>query len=302
MLGRLKYLAVDPPPLLVFEISEEAVVGVRRHPKTFEVEAGGVRDLAPGVLQAGAGKQNIQQPAEFEAAVQSLLNEIGAPRRPDAALILPDASSRLTVLDFDDLPSDAKERQKLIRWRLKKTVPFDIEAAHLSYQVAPAPGRPSVVVAVTPAEVIRQYETPFENAGLWPGFVSLSTASALNLVPAGDMTLFAKLAGRTLTMSAVANDAVRMVRCVDLPAGVALTDPKALDEILGDLYPTVVFVNDQFGTPVSQLVLCGFGEAVGAASVRLAKEIGCAVEPLRGPGDVVVEAWDAGIWGFLSVN
>jgi type IV pilus assembly protein PilM len=301
MLGRLKYLAVDPPPLLVFEISEQAIAGVRRNPKTFDVEAASVRDLAPGVIEPAAGKPNVLRPEEFEAAVQDVLGAIRLPRRPDAALILPDASSRLTVLDFDELPGDATERLRLIRWRLKKTVPFDIETARISYQVSPSLKGVSAMVAVTPADVVRQYEMPFERAGLWPGFVSLSTAASLNLLPAGEMTLFAKLAGRALTMTAVSNDAVRMVRCVDLPPGTDITIAKALDDILGDLYPTVVFVNDEFGTPVSKLVLCGFEEALAAASFRFPKELGCEVEFLRGPKGVV-GSLEAGIWGYLSMN
>jgi type IV pilus assembly protein PilM len=301
MLGSLKYLAVDPPPLLVFEISEQAVAGVRRNARTFEVEAASVRDLAPGVIEAASGKSNILRPDEFGAAVRSVLEAIRLPRRPDTALILPDASSRLTVLDFDELPGDAKERLRLIRFRLKKAVPFDVETAKIAYQTAPTANGVSVLVAVTPAEIVRQYETPFTEAGLWPGFVSLSTAASLNLVPTGEMTLFAKLAGHSLTMAAVANDVVRMVRCVDLPAGTDLGGRKALDEILRDLYPTFVFVNDNFGTPVSQLVLCGFEEVVSDAAARLPAELGCKVEALRGPQGAV-GGLEAGIWGYLSMN
>ena len=301
MLGRLKYLAVDPPPLLVFEISEQAIAGVRRNPKTFDVEAASVRDLAPGVLEPAAGKPNVLRPEDFEAAVQDVLSAIRLPRRPDTALILPDASSRLTVLDFDELPGDATERLRLIRWRLKKTVPFDIETAKISYQTSPSPKGISAMVAATPVDVIRQYEAPFERAGLWPGFVSLSTAASLNLLPAGGMTLFAKLAGRALTMTAVSDDAVRMVRCVDLPPGTDITNAKALDDVLGDLYPTVVFVNDEFGTPVSKLILCGFEEALATATFRFPKELGCEVEFLHGPKGVV-GSLEAGIWGYLSLN
>jgi hypothetical protein len=157
------------------------------------------------------------------------------------------------------------------------------------------------MVAATPVDVIRQYEAPFERAGLWPGFVSLSTAASLNLLPAGGMTLFAKLAGRALTMTAVSDDAVRMVRCVDLPPGTDITNAKALDDVLGDLYPTVVFVNDEFGTPVSKLILCGFEEALATATFRFPKELGCEVEFLHGPKGVV-GSLEAGIWGYLSMN
>ncbi|MEZ5366529.1 MAG: hypothetical protein R2748_30370 [Bryobacterales bacterium] len=41
---------------------------------------------------------------------------------------------------------------------------------------------------------------------MWPGYVSVSAASALNLAPEGGMTLFAKLSSRMLTLSVVDAD------------------------------------------------------------------------------------------------
>ena len=42
------------------------------------------------------------------------LDQLGPIRRPEAALILPDACSRLTVLEFDNLPPKTDERESLI--------------------------------------------------------------------------------------------------------------------------------------------------------------------------------------------
>src|SRR5690606_26442469 len=132
--------------------------------------------------------------------------------RPEAGLILPDGSSRLTVLELDDMPAKAEEREKLIRFRLAKSVPFDIETARLAYQLENRGDRKAAVVAVTADEVVRQYERALEELDLWPGFVSLSVASALNLAPHEGMALFAKRSGRSMTLAAVENGHVRMVR------------------------------------------------------------------------------------------
>ncbi len=48
-------------------------------------------------------------------------------------MILPDFCTRIAVLDFDGFPADAKEQDALIRFRLKRAVPFDVESAALSY-------------------------------------------------------------------------------------------------------------------------------------------------------------------------
>ena len=299
LLKRLKYVVQDPPPLLVFEVSEQSVSAIRRNPKTYEVDARVRRDLPPGVVDAAPGRPNVHQPQTLEETVRETLEALGPTRRSDVVLILPDACSRLTVLDFDQLPSDANERLGLIRWRLKKTVPFDIGEARVSYRTWSAGKGTIALVAATPPEIVRQYETPFEHAGLWPGYVSLSSLSALNLLPDGEMTLFAKLAGGSMTMAAVEKGVVRMIRWVELTPGADAAE--MWKDVAGDLYPTLVFVNDNFETPISKVALCGFGESDPDTCDRLADELGCPVEALQSPVGPL-HVWDAGIWGYLSRN
>ena len=64
-----------------------------------------------------------------------------------------------------------------MRFRVKKTVPFDIESAAVSYWVQPAAGSKGKVevVAVTVAlEILARYEALFRNAGFQPGEVTTS--------------------------------------------------------------------------------------------------------------------------------
>ena len=301
MFEHLKRLVADPAPLLVFEISEQGVAGVRREAKKLAVEARAFRPLGGGVVEPSAVKENVHRPEELQQAVDDLLNELGPARRPDVALILPDDSSRLTVLDLDKLPGDARERLTLIRWRLKKTVPFDIERARISYQPQTLRSGVSVLVAATPLEVIQQYEAPFRQAGLFPGYVSLSTAAALNLAPDGSMTALAKMAGRTLTIVAVQAGAVRMIRHVDLAAHPPEAVRERLQDMVSDLFPTFVFVADNLGSAVSRLLLCGFGDLLEPALEALPDELGCEVEPLRSPHGVV-DGSEAGLWGYMQAS
>jgi type IV pilus assembly protein PilM len=294
-------LVGDPPPLLVFEISEQGVAGVRRNPKTLAVEARAFQPLPQGAVEPSAVRENVHEPGEFQQAVQTVLQELGPAKRPDAALILPDDSSRLTVLDLDKLPADARERLALIRWRLKKTVPFDIERARISYQPQPSPAGVSVLVAATPPEVVQQYEAPFQQAGLFPGYVSLSTAAALNLTRGGGMNVLAKMAGGTLTIVALANGAVRMIRHVDLAEHPPNAVEARLQDMVSDLFPTCVFIKDNLGAEVSKLLLCGFGSLLQRALEFFPGELGCEVEPLRSPGGVV-SGNEAGLWGYMHVN
>ena len=301
----LQRLFQDPPPLLAFEIGRRGVTGVRRDAKTFEPVERAYRAVDAGVIEPSPGKPNVQKPEVLAEAVRQVWTDLGPAKRPDTALILPDASSRLTVLDFDQLPNDAKERLQLIRFRLKKAVPFDVESARVAYQAWKVDAGLAVLAAATPAEIIQQYEQPLEAVGLQPGHVSLSTVAALSLAPAGGMSLFAKLSESSLTMIALDNDAARLVRSVELTQGAepgADDDPNAaLDEMIADLYPTFVFIADNLRRPVTKLILSGFDGLLDSALARLPGELDCEVEPLRS-GQAVVGARDAGIEGFLSQN
>src|SRR5262245_7488070 len=112
----------DPPPSMAFELSEAGVAAARLGPKT-ELA---FRPLKPGTISVSPLRDNILVPEEFAAAVR----EAAAPgagvksKRRDVALVIPDYCTRIAVLDFDDFPSDAKEQLSLVRFRMKKTVPY----------------------------------------------------------------------------------------------------------------------------------------------------------------------------------
>jgi type IV pilus assembly protein PilM len=307
MLGPLQDWLRDPPPSLVFEIAETGVSLARVGPKSRLPEALAFAPLAAGVLEASPIKENLHRPDELDQALQQLLQkEVPARKKREAALLLPDSCARLAVLDFETLPGDVNERTSLIRWRLKKTVPFDADTAALSYQVQRAlPGEKSlsVLVAVSPIEVIGQYEAALRRQGLAPGYVSVAVAAALNLMEDAGVTMLAKLSGRALTLVVLQEGRVRLIRSLEAgpaPPGELISEDR-LREMAADLYPTFVYVADNLGAPVSRLILAGFGASFGPAREVFRRELGSEAEPLKGPQGVI-EPHTAGIWGFLNAN
>ena len=166
MLDRLKSLLQDPPPGMAFEISEAGIAAARIGSRA-ELE---FQPLKPGTLSVSPIQENVADPEEFARAVRALAGTQAARKRKDVALILPDFSARLAVLDFDSFPSEPKEQLALVRFRLKRSVPFDVESAAMSYWAqAGADKRVDVVVVVTPLEIVARYEAPFRAAGMNPG-------------------------------------------------------------------------------------------------------------------------------------
>ncbi len=72
--------------------------------------------------------------------------------------IVPDAAVRVMLVEFDTLPSDQEEALGVVRFRLKKSLPFDVDKAKVSYHAQKVKDEVRVVAAVAMASVIEDYE------------------------------------------------------------------------------------------------------------------------------------------------
>lgn len=288
ILDKLKNLFQEPPPGLAFEISEAGISAARIGSRA-EIE---FQPLKKGTLDVSPLKENVVDPDDFSAAVRSLAGGQGGRKYKDVALILPDYSTRLAVLDFDEFPSDPKEQLPLVRFRLKRSVPFDVESAALSYFVQPASRKKiEVVAAVAPIEIVARYEAPFRAAGMNPGFVTTSSLAALELAPEAGLSVVAKIAGNVLTVPVRDKGHLRVVRCLEVPSS-------TLEDIAAVLLPTFVYIEDNLGGRPDKLFLCGFGVSTDEAVRRFQEELGVDVEPLRSPLGMPGEH-NAGLLGYL---
>jgi type IV pilus assembly protein PilM len=285
MLDNLKSLLQDAPPAMAFEISEAGISAARIGARA-EL---GFAPLPEGALSVSPLKENVIDPNAFARAVKSL---IPSQKRKEVALLLPDFSTRIAVLDFDNFPSEAKEQAALIRFRLKRSLPFDAESAALSYCAQPASHKRIDVVAVlSPREIVERYEAPFRDAGLNPGLVTASSLAALELASEAGLSLVAKLTGRVITVLVRDKSALKLVRCIELPS-------TALGDIADVLAPTLVYVEDNLGGRAERLILCGFGAQSDEAQRRFGAEFAIAVEIMRSPLGAPGEN-NAGLLGYL---
>lgn len=288
MLESFKRILQDPPPALAFEISE-AGIALARMGSRAELD---FRPLKPGVLSVSPLKENVIEPDELSLAVRALIGAQALRKRRDVALILPDFCTRIAVLDFDEFPSDPKEQLSLVRFRLKRSVPFDVESAAVGYWAQHVTGKKcDVVVVMTPLEIVSRYEAPFRAAGMNPGFVTPSVLAALELAADGGVSVLAKLCGHVLTVVVRANGIVKLVRCLEVPS-------PAWEDIAAVLMPTFVFAEDNLGTRVDRLILCGFGAGTESVLQRFRAELEVTAEPLRSPFGMPGEN-NAGLLGYL---
>jgi type IV pilus assembly protein PilM len=282
----------DPPPEFVFEVAADGIAISRtdsRNKKSHPPSAVQSASLPPGVIAPSPVKQNILDPVAFAEAVRRLVPPSTGRGRRGAALILPDNCVRIAVLDFDSLPAKEDERRPLINFRLRKSVPFDIDDASLSY--FPQAGK-KVIVALAPSEIVAHYETPFRAAGLHPGLITVSSLAMLDLLPVTGSLVVARLSPGALTVIGMKDGVVTIARSLEL----AEMDPASdnLAEITTDIYPTLAYIEDQSGSRPEKLFIAGFGPDSDTCATRLSIELEIPVEPLSSGGD-----WP-GLAGYLA--
>jgi type IV pilus assembly protein PilM len=288
VLDRLKSFLQEPPPAMAFEISEAGIAAARIASHT-ELE---FQPLKPGTLSVSPLKENVVDPDDFMMTVRTFSGAQAARKRRDIALILPDYSARIAVLDFDSFPSDPKEQLSLVRFRVKRSVPFDVESAAVSYFAQPAADKKvDVVVVMAPLEIVARYESPFRTAGWNPGLVTASCLAALELAPDHGLNVVAKLTGRTLTVLVRQKSVLKLVRCLEMPS-------TELEDVSAVLLPTFVYMEDNLGGRAERLILCGFGTRADEAQRRFQEELGVEVEPVRSPLGTPGEN-NAGLLGYL---
>ncbi len=140
------------PPAAV-EIAPEGVLAAAL-PGTGQAPVYAFQPLPAGALMPGIGEPNLRAPEAVASAIRSALGQV-SPRTRAVTLVLPDTAVRVFVLDFDSLPAKAAEAIPVLRFRLRKMVPFDVEHAGVSYQMlSESKTECKVLAAVMPGPIL----------------------------------------------------------------------------------------------------------------------------------------------------
>ena len=296
-MGLLKRWLSDPPPERIFEITERSLAaGTWREPHNAQNEP-----LAELGLTASPSLRNIIKPPLYQEALSKLTAGSGA-KRMTSALVIPDYAVRMTILDFEAFPDGDAERLALLRFRLRKSVPFPIDEAQLSYSVQiEEKGRVEVLAVTVARPILHEYETIFVNAGYRVGMVTPSSLAALPLCASNDKgtTLLAKVAGPILTVLLTDQGRLRLVRCLDLTSD-EHEKQEGWDRTVAPLVQqTIAFAEDQLGQHVSRALLCGFEDETAALSEQMEREFGIPFSPVKSKlGEAAKE--NAGLLGLLE--
>jgi type IV pilus assembly protein PilM len=219
-------------PRLACEVRAEGVVAARaedafavlssvaRVPLTDEIVVPRLTaiDAEEQATSTGVGGDSAGR-AAVVAAVRKALEAV-ALRDREVTLVVPDASVRVLLLDFDELPAKAIEALPVVRFRLKKLLPFDADDAAISYQVmSSSKGLLRVLAVAMPRELLADYESVVREAGFEPGAILPSTLAVLASLDESDAPQLIVNAGREGVTTAIVKAGVLLLhRTVDLGA------------------------------------------------------------------------------------
>jgi len=254
--------------------------------------------LPPGALLPGIAEPNLPAPEVVTAAIRSALAQI-PPRSRFVTLVVPDAVVRVFVLDYDSFPAKPEEAYPILRVRLRKMVPFDVEHAGLSYQVlASKPGEVRVLAAILPGPVLAEYESAVRAAGCEPGAVLPSTLAAQELVDIFEASLVANLSSASLTTSISNGQDLLLYRTLDLPA----EPDHRRDEVQRGIAVAAAYFEDKLGYKPTRLYYSA-GRENGAFSQWLDPElslVNLSSSPATGATTSLGHASLAGVAGALT--
>jgi len=261
-------------PVLACEIAADRVLAGRSSDHGRMVEMSSARELAPGTVVPDLMEANLRDGGALRQAIESALGSIG-PRSRDVIAILPDNAVRVVLLDFETLPSKPEEAEAVVRFRLKKSLPFDPEEATISYHAQTTGKGTQVIAAVVLKKVLEEYEAAFRDAGYSPGVVMPSMLAAIGAADAERPTLVVKVDARTIGLAILDQEHMLLIRTLENTRGVTITG----DQLAEEVYPSVVFFQDTYNLNIERVYLSGLPET-NIAAAALKSQTGAQVEEL----------------------
>ena len=242
-------------PRVACEVTPQGVAAARAEGKLGAIGSIHSCALPAGALTPTLTAQNVQDAAALSDAIAQALTAVGG-RSQEVIAVLPDSAVRVTLLDFDSLPERRQEADATVRFRLRKSLPFDIEKAALSFDVQRTPQGVRVAAAIVLHSVLEEYESAFRAAGCSPGVVMPSSLGAMGAVNEPRPTMLLKV-GQDATTVAVASDGQLLLFRILEGAGSVAVGARQLAD---DIYPSLVYFQDNYGMSVETLLVSGIHE------------------------------------------
>lgn len=197
------------------------------------------RPLNHGTFRVSLRDQNIHDTQHFIERIKEA-HALLLHRGNRLSMTLPDGVGRIMLLDVEGRFKNRTEGLDVIRWKLKKNLPFDVSDTHLDYQLLKVNdnGEMSLLVALVSRTVISQYEELVAAAGCVPARIELNAFSLCRTFEQRlallDEVLLISFYDNTLVIMEFSDGVTNFLRIKELFGGSAV-DSRAFIEINNSL-------------------------------------------------------------------
>jgi hypothetical protein len=171
-----RHLLDAPPPLIAVEVRAKGLGVVRlvRQGLALAVGSAAALDLPAGTLGLSMSQANVLDPAAFRQYLKAVLERAGVLAGGKIALVLPDPVARVALIPAAEVKGRAAEIDEILRFRLRKAVPFDVRDAQVAHTHVGTGEGAMVMVAAILKPVLQGYESACRDLGLHPGVVEIA--------------------------------------------------------------------------------------------------------------------------------
>ncbi len=175
------YFTAHPLPYSALQVTSTYISGIHLSSKDRKVKNHFVLPISGGIIQPSFEKANIMNSALLQKTITEGVEKFNIYDH-GVALLLPELSQRTFVFSFDAFPATSREKEQLIRFRVKKQMPLLSDDVRISYDVLKAKNGKRVISSLARSNVVGDYENFFSQLRLKIKSISLPLLGLSNLV------------------------------------------------------------------------------------------------------------------------
>jgi type IV pilus assembly protein PilM len=256
LLSTWKYQLTEPVyPNVGIEINSDCIRLATVTPRKGSVQVDHMESVAipPDSVQINPFKPNILDWEPVTIALKDLWSR-NRNRPPKICLLLQDRTALAFQMNLETSAANEEECLELVRFKLKKNIPFRVEDARINYFLDSGAHdfhSSNLWVTVMNSQVLRQYEELIQaTLGIECGLVDLATFNLMNLAHAEIHSqgleqqdhLYVNLNRSYISLAITQKEKLMFFRSRELERQNGI-----IQEALAEIHPTVLFYLDKLG-------------------------------------------------------
>ena len=175
------FFSQHPLPHSALQVTSSYISGIHLSTKDRKLKNHFVLPISGGIIQPSFEKPNIKDSPLLQKLIQGGVEKFNIYDH-GVALLLPELSQRTFVFSFDSLPMTSKEKEQLIRFRVKKQMPLLSEDVRITYDMLQMNDGKKIISSVAQSSVVGDYESFFSQLRLKIKAVSFPLLGLSNLL------------------------------------------------------------------------------------------------------------------------